>query len=285
MKNIICIAPYGGLCNRLRVVASAFQYCIDKCRNTRVFWMWERSCNIKFHQLFYPIESNALFEVVDSNRLDMQWNRRFNFHLPPILRKVEGITDLGVLPYSWLGNGEAGFIPAKGNIYLTAAHYYYRCKTPLNAIFKPLPEVEDAVERVKQGFSTNTVGVHIRRTDNVDAIKTSPLEFFYEEMGNAIEQDSSINFFLATDDKDIKYDMKRRYGERILTYDAELSRGSNNGMKDALIELLCLSNTKRIVGSFNSSYNEFAAAYGNIELKLPGRIVTHDYLGFWNDEK
>lgn len=69
-------------------------------------------------------------------------------------------------------------------------------------------------------------------------------------------------------DRIIKDDLKKRFGESIITYNAELSRASENGMKDALIELLVLSKTKKIFGSWWSSYSEMAAKIGNIDLEI-----------------
>lgn len=282
MKNLINIAPYGGLCNRLRVMASAAQFCIDKKRPINIYWQWERACNIKFHQLFEPVDNIPGLQILDSNRLDMQRNRRINLSLPKYLRKIEGVTDLGTIPYSLIEE-TASFIPDSGNIYMSCAHYFYKCNMPLRNIFRPATVVKKRLDKAIASFQPNTIGVHIRRTDNVDAIKTSPLSFFEENIQKEIDKDPSVTFFLATDDIKVKEDFKQKFGDRIITYDAELSRCSNNGMIDSLVELLCLASTCKIIGSFNSSFNEFSAAYNNLELILPGRVLTKDYLGFWRE--
>lgn len=58
------------------------------------------------------------------------------------------------------------------------------------------------------------------------------------------------------------------YGKRILTNTPPLNRDSLEGMIGAVVDLWSLSRTKKIWGSYYSSYSEMAAILGNINLEI-----------------
>ncbi len=113
------------------------------------------------------------------------------------------------------------------------------------------------------------VGVHIRRTDHNVAIAESRTEDFMREMDRILEEDSSVRFFLATDDPQEERKLKERYGSKILTMGhKDWGRDSVSGMKCGIIDVLCLSQCKLILGSYSSVFSRFAAAYGKRDLMI-----------------
>ena len=149
-----------------------------------------------------------------------------------------------------------------------AEHY------PIRILFRPQLDILSRFDRITSRFGTNTIGVHIRRTDHIKAIKQSPLTAFYAVMQQEIENNCTTNFFLATDDEDVKREMICRFGNKIISCNDNASRNSVEGMKFAVVDLFCLSNTKKIIGSAASSYSELAAELGGIELYL---AQSHNY--------
>ena len=93
-------------------------------------------------------------------------------------------------------------------------------------------------------------------------------------MQQEIENNCTTNFFLATDDEDVKREMICRFGNKIISCNDNASRNSVEGMKFAVVDLYCLINTKKIIGSAASSYSELAAELGGIELYL---AQPHNY--------
>lgn len=111
------------------------------------------------------------------------------------------------------------------------------------------------------------IGLHIRRTDNVAAIANSPITHFYKVIEKELADNPSTRFYVASDDRSVKEDLKRRYGnETIISPEFCLKRYSLQGMKDAVVDLYCLGRTSKIYGSAASTYSIFASKLYNIEL-------------------
>lgn len=112
----------------------------------------------------------------------------------------------------------------------------------------------------------NTVGVHIRRTDNARSIKDSPTEAFFRAMD---AYNAATIFFLATDSPVEKAAVLARYPGRVMVLPTECyHRDLLKGIQDAFREFLGLANCSEILGSAGSSFSEMAAAYGGCTLRL-----------------
>lgn len=139
----------------------------------------------------------------------------------------------------------------------------------LSRNFVPVPDILDAVnEYVEKHFTSHTVGIHIRRTDNWLSIEKSPLSLFIDAMHREIAACDDTNFYVATDDEATKEELKNIFGERVLTQKTDCSRDSISGMKDAVKEMWLLSRTSRIYGCFYSSYSVIASKLTNIPLQI-----------------
>ena len=112
----------------------------------------------------------------------------------------------------------------------------------------------------------NTIGIHIRRTDNLESIQHSPIKKFIDYIYTAIRNNDNQKFYLATDDLSVKEEFIKLFGDKIITMDCVLRRDSEEGIKSALLELYILSSCSKIIGSYYSSYSELAAQIGNIPL-------------------
>jgi hypothetical protein len=146
-------------------------------------------------------------------------------------------------------------------IVIYVGYSYYNSTGKFAAIlrsFKPCQKIVDRMIPLPQ----NTVGVHIRRTDNKKAIAESTNEKFMTIMDELVAEFNDITFFLATDDPAAKELFVSRY-DRVLTYDVEYSRRDAQGVKDALLELMTLSQTRVILGSTNSSFSTLAALFNS----------------------
>jgi hypothetical protein len=103
------------------------------------------------------------------------------------------------------------------------------------------------------------IGVHIRRGDNVDSIQYSPLERFVERMKEEIDRNNSVKFFVSTDDYKVEVYLRNLFQHRIITHKKKsFSRNSSLGIQDALIDLYCLANCSKLIGSYYSSFTETA---------------------------
>ena len=82
-------------------------------------------------------------------------------------------------------------------------------------------------------------------------------------MNQEIEKDPGCRFYVASDDEQVKQDLIKEYGEKIISYRWDLRRNSEKGMQNAVAELYCLGRTRKIIGSAHSTYSTTAAClYG-----------------------
>ena len=138
---------------------------------------------------------------------------------------------------------------------------------PIENFFTPVKDIRDQISKLVENYYTpHTIGIHIRRTDNLAAIKNNPIEKFINLMDKEIEQNPETNFYLATDSVKIKQKLIEKYKEKIIPTHYTLNRNTEQGMKDAVTELFCLGKTKKIYGCEESTYSKMAARLHQIEL-------------------
>ncbi len=266
---MITVKPSGGLANRMRAIDSALL--IGKSTGHEVSVIWEMSfeLNCSFRKLF------CLPDTLDIREYSInRYIKRTGDFLVRKLRKAGIILPFGFERHLFdidilaMKRGNVDFINTLGSdrsIFINTVHQFYNSNDSFVA-FKPIPELQKIIEQYVRCFSANTVGVHIRRQDNIESIKHSPIEDFISSMEHEIVNNSKTSFFLATDSEQVEKTLRDVFKERILTHKKVLDRNSEVGIQDALIDLFCLSKTKKIFGSYYSSFSDIAAQINNIEL-------------------
>jgi hypothetical protein len=265
-KKLMFIEPTGGLCNRLNAIVSSYFAAEASGKKLILIWRNKNDCNCSYDLLFDLPDSissiiinQGFFENKAINQIPKLFGRNF-FTDPDIDR--------------WINeNSVYDNINRRGNIYLRTCYLIYE---PNENHIKPcdysiIRPKQDILRDIPEIFSRKDLtGIHIRRTDNVLSIENSPLELFIEKMDHELDLNKNSIFFIATDDVRIKEQLQKRYGsEHIFTRsEIELSRAAQNGIRDAYIDLLCLSRCKKIYGSYWSSFSRCAAAIGKIPLEI-----------------
>ena len=64
----------------------------------------------------------------------------------------------------------------------------------LNEVFKPISSLSDRINERSKNFSSNTIGVHIRRGDNLISAENSSDNSFELKMKDEISLNSNTNF-------------------------------------------------------------------------------------------
>ena len=77
--------------------------------------------------------------------------------------------------------------------------------------------------------------------------------------------------YLATDSEEVKQAMRTRYGERIVCAESKADRSTTEGIREGIADLWTLAHTRKIYGSFHSSFSELAAELGRIPLVVVKR--------------
>lgn len=291
----------GGLGNRMRAIDSAVA--LSQYFNAKLTIIWEKhltELNCSYSDLFEPSTYFEVIETVSSNFL-----KRFNSLAYPKnsngkQRKYKSLTrisqrlhkstfkvsiydnqlaqisvkihaeheDIDMPEYDQLfikefENQYLKKIAQSKKVYIVACYRFFYNHNKYNSL-NPLPTILGKQDKAVKHLN-NIIGVHIRRTDHKVAKKHSTLDNFKRIIEEEINKDRNARFYLATDSKDVEQFMKRNFGTKIHTMEKKFSRKSTDGVIDALVEMLNLSQTKKIYGSHFSSYSQIAAEIGNIE--------------------
>ena len=263
-ENSITFVPLGGLCNRMRAMASGVYVARKLGCPVSVYWNKNRECFAGFSDLFQPVLVDGV--SVKSYSLSdfyLALDRKRNLYIPGVIRNF--IFDKQIVDCKCMDDREIEKL--QGRIYMISGGFVARCYS-LTELFVPTIEIQEQINGLRSQYSENVFGIHIRRTDNKQSIQKNEIDDYLRFMDQKIGTCPDVKFYLATDSMDVKRMMVNRYGDAVVSHKAILERTSVQGMKDAVVDLWCLSLTKEIIGSYYSSYSDIAAELGNIELKI-----------------
>lgn len=271
---MIIIEPFGGLANRMRVIASGL-WLQDKLNCKLIcFWLENKDLNSPF---------NLLFENINELSITSK-HKKYNYvkatHQEKYYKKIitNGINKMINIDYCL---NEADFLKSirsknkkidvldiaqnNKNIYLKTCEEFGDNYNEFQK-FKPISALNQKINEIAKRFNKNTIGLHIRRTDHAKSIEMSPTELFLEKINFEISRNNNINFFLSTDDFNVEKQFIEKFGKRIITYKKEISRQTISGMQDAVVDMFCLSKTAVIYGSYWSSFSNISSRIGKIPL-------------------
>jgi hypothetical protein len=265
---MITVEPQGGLGNRLRVIHSAVQLSRAVDNPLTIKWVESGGLHCPFHALFKNSSDIIVREVKNSI---------FRKAIRYLLKNQAGKMIKKSLYDFYLTNNDvynllksradfAGTIQNKNNIYIKTHQYFY---DGIGEFYAPEPsdKILDRVSEITQNFGTLVIGVHIRGTDNKRSIEMSPVSLFIEKIHEQLANHPETLFYLSTDSEEAKNEIYHQFGdERIIKQkEITLHRDSREGIEDALVDMLCLSRTKMIYGSYWSSFSSVAASIGRIK--------------------
>lgn len=263
--NNIHIIPFAGLCNRMRALASGVWLAQHYGYPTTIYWNNTNGLKADFSDLFEPIKLHGIHLIENRKWLfNIGYKHDYLLRWPLLKSKYQTF-------YNFDSHNQHDITKLintndKKDLMLISCfsmsqHY------PINQLFIPKRTIMEEINRIVENYSANTFGVHIRRTDNKESIRRSPTESFIELMDREIAKDNNARFFVASDDNTTKKLLKARYPQNVITPPSLTDRNSIEGMQAAVIELFCLSKTKKVFGSCYSSYSEIAAEIGGISLE------------------
>ena len=273
---MIIVEPCAGLGNRFLGMASAYHWAKQTGDELTVLWKTERVMGAEYEAVFSLPEEVRFIHAKDFGYKDKPFSYlRYRMLEKKLRRKADFFSDVGQTNDLFVEKGNMYFeeVMRTNDLKFIRAfsqfHDFEGIERPLEFI-KPVKYVSDKADSVVGNIdSASNIGVHIRRTDNQVCINNSPLEVFIDAMEKEIEKDDKVTFYIASDDLDTILELKKRFGERIY-YMAEknFERDSDKGIADAFAELICLSHSKKIIGSFYSTYSRIAAMLSGIELEV-----------------
>lgn len=259
---MIIIQPSGGLCNRMRVINSAYILAQKKHCKLVVLWKMCDELNCPFEELFLPPKELVIYNFKSNynlKKLFYQLTSKQKYQNSDIeANKTDGVL-------------HENFLNSLGtSVYISTWEHFYPAKD--YHLFVPTQSLAQKVDTIVKELGSHGVGVHIRRTDNTWAIANSKSDDFSQAIRQELQQFPEAKFYLATDDAKEEERLKQEFGSAIVTNTGKtLARDSIQGMHDALIDLFCLSKTTKIFGSFYSSFTDIAADMNHIEKIVVGK--------------
>lgn len=267
----ISFVPVGGLANRFRAMASALALAEMTDSKLDFYWFQDWALNAPFEAIFEPIHiKNVTLHPSSPMRLLLYDRpRKRNLWVPLFFQKIlfrNRLYEKTIYKLRLQTEYFTNFVKS-GRSYIASYHAVIPYeKRHLQALFKPVPEVQHILDARKKAMSNDYIGVHIRRTDNIDSIQNSPTEIFYERLDAELQQHPQTNIYLATDSEEVKKEFAQKYGNKVFYSDKEADRNSIEGIREGFAEMLVLANAKKIYGSYGSSYSELAADFEGTEL-------------------
>lgn len=264
-----------GLGNRLNLLYSSLFWCGKLNIKPIILWKVEYSCYARFEELFEaPKDFDVKYVYTLSIRKDSFYKNVFGRAFIRIIkslpsycsaRKTKEIFDL------YGEKGIAELLCSDRNKYI-ASHdilcsiEHFRKAIPL---LQPSNEIKKRVDEIMSPHrEKRLIGIHIRRTDHVLSIKHSPIELFYSKMREIIDEGDTI-FYVASDDQSVLDNLSKEFPIiNPIRFSDKLTRSSSSGVKDAYVDMLCLSKCDKIYGSYNSTFSVMAGIIGNVECEI-----------------
>lgn len=265
---ITSIIPTGGLCNRMRAMATGIAIARHYQSQANIYWNNCPGLKANFSDLFKPIRENDIMIIENRSWThDVRNTRSYLLRWPFLRIKYNQI----FFNYYYSDSNEKDIltqISGKKNDSLLLVSCYPMCEQlDLRALFVPTDEVQCDIDKITKQYSAQTIGVHIRRTDNNKSIKSSPISAFEKRMQTELEKNPNTTFYVASDDNEVKKYLKKQYPPNVITIFEDTSRNSLEGMRFAVVDLFCLSKTNHIIGSYYSSYSHIASVLGGITVE------------------
>jgi hypothetical protein len=257
-----------GLANRLRVIDSCIHFARIQNINVLVFWVINDVCGAGYHELFFQSKVDKRVSIVDVLPNDeLMCEIRCDFVYKGMYYKRLNCSGLinGRLP-------EGTYIDTCYNL----AH--------VNSFewVEPVYDITEMVDRLGKKLLSNCIGIHVRRTDHAQAREYSPTFMFEDRIEELIQKDSNTTFFVASDDYHIKSRLEKNFGDHIFMNSHLLSRDSLEGIINSVVDMICLSYTRHIIGSYKSTYAGVAAYIGKTSYEY---LYFPKCVGLSNDEK
>jgi len=242
---MLVLRVQGGFCNRLRAIVSAALWAEDLGAGLVIYW---------------PEEPGHMACRIDEILVPRTIPGLVNFHAGYIrnARQVLSHADMeSVLDVQRLLSSDEIRIESYSIFH---NEFHSRGINILRRI-QIHPSIQKSAEGVKEGL----IGLHIRRTDHVKCMEASPLALFEEYL----EKADRGNFYLATDDADVKAAFKEKYTKHFIASPVvKLGRLSKEQQIHGIIDWLLLQKCTKIVASRGSSFSELAAWRAGIPLEV-----------------
>lgn len=249
MPGVLYLEVNAGLCNRLRALVSGICWAERLGRKLVLCWPSRKpECAAGFYDLFAQGSLPDGIEVIDGT-LSQTKQCLSPIDAEKYIANHPENEPISIQSYGcfWAGDRK-----------LWLQH--------LRAL-KPSTAVRTRLDIYRQkGCENVDTAIHIRRTDNENSIRLSPLATFIETIRS---MPAPQRFLLFSDDHQaIKLLVEEFGAAKFICPEVIRERASREGMIEAVAVFFTLASCQMILGSVNSSFSEIARDYGGAELIL-----------------
>ncbi|MEQ9301130.1 MAG: hypothetical protein RIF33_21320 [Cyclobacteriaceae bacterium] len=272
-KTSLIIDVQFGLTNRLRALASAYNFAKRTKRSLIVIWEPDIHCDCLFEDLFLKVP----FRVYRRSEISLTGYEQYNC--------MEND-----------GNHPLPFIDADStnNIYVKTYNPLNTSLVDLNAENEflrsliPSVSVSRIMKTIKVPF---TIGVHIRQQGRKDGFKweqpeghwtdkaqeqldfaraMASIHFFTDKMDELQREKPDAKFFVASDKRKVLDFLSLKYLNKVIYLERSSFDRSKASIQYALADLFLLSKSELILGSYFSSFSETAFRMGTSSILYSG---------------
>lgn len=268
-ESKITFTPFGGLGNRMWAISAAIDVAHKSNSKLTIMWSRDRGLNCKFEDLFLPFDDETIVlkecSFVDSFLYEQP--HKANLFLSAVYHKLafdKVMYHSEIVRRMHQGFDFSKWVQGK-KVFMSSCFHFNRSILDGDFdMFIPQPEIQREIDSTLCNIGEGEfVGVHVRRTDNAQAIKNSPLRLYIDRMA---EEPSNTKFYVASDSDEVKKILCQRFPDRVYFQDRTARRDDVQGMKDAVKEMFILSRTRLLLGSTNSSFVITASKIGRVPL-------------------
>ena len=247
MKRLV-LTTCGGLCNRLRALTAAQLVCARLDLTLALVWQADKFCPADFGDLFVVPRELTMGDPGHDDetlRLGGEW----------------GSTTVDRYRDRFLSE--------------TSSTEVHRQVRHFIGELRPVPAIRDKIVAVKRDWPEGIVGVHVRRTDHSRPTQqgrryTKQLDSDVALIHRLDREPETTPFFVATDNPESDHTLCMMYEGRVRHYNKHWHHDAlrKSDVADAVVDLYCLASCRRIIGTWYSSFSEYAAALGGIPLDM-----------------
>lgn len=269
-------SPYG-LGNRILGLASTYTLARECGLSMTMLWDIDNNLGVSFDELF---ERPEHLDIINTTRLSIKRAPFRRIKTNCIRRKIKmnATTYLTCSSINSIRGFENGYEVLKSiflnkeNVFLESYVTFLPQEKMISenfAFLKPSKYICEVGKTLFDRIDGDTIGIHIRRTDHIEARENSPTYLFLDKMRELIKEQNK-KFFLATDDKEIENEIINEFGaERVIVNSVkEFSRATAKGAIGAYLDMLALSKCDEIYGSYGSTFCLVASLLGNTKLTI-----------------
>ena len=266
----IIVKANGGLGNRMRVLASCIALSQRLRREVEILWVNNEELNCSFVDLFQPIAGLTISEkkyIPSWNRLGLKLRKRA--FVKEFSNYDIQFSDAEIFKLRQMKSDLVKLIKDANTVYIDTCESFYGDESFL-AFLLPKKSITKLVQNRFDTIGTNYVGVHIRRGDNEKSKEISTSAHFLSRLEELQHENFGTKFYLSTDDIGEASKLKNKFLHSLYHFQGGLTRNKPADIRLALVDLMMLAKSKKILGSYWSSFSEVASAYGGVEIEFAG---------------